>query len=244
MQNVALDAEDAVSLEDSHQASDANCRTALVRFPHISNFSDFRLIPEVRWISEPVSGDFEFIILPGTKNTIGDLLWLRSRGLERWLLEQHGRGTHIVGICGGYQMLGESVEDPLGIESSDCCAKGLGLLPIRTVLAAEKTTRVVNAITPSGHQFSAYEIHLGQTTQLEGAEPFATLADGTAEGVRTRHCTGTYLHGALENPQVLSELLQQPVSDAPSRDSVYETLADWFEANVDRRCFEELYLCR
>ncbi len=239
--DIVLDAEDAVSLEEQqHRASKS---VAVVRFPHISNFSDFRLLPEARWISRPVNGDFEFIILPGTKNTIGDLEWLRSAGLDQWILHQHKRGAHVVGVCGGYQMLGESIADPLGMESGERYAAGLKLLPVHTVLCDEKITRVVNGTTPSGYEFNAYEIHLGRTTQLEGAEPFAVLAEGTAEGIRTKQCTGTYLHGALEDPRILSELLGRPVNDAPNRDSMYEALADWFEAGVDQRRFAELYLC-
>jgi adenosylcobyric acid synthase len=240
---IVLDAEDAVSLEGSESAAAMNCRIAIIRFPHISNFSDFRLLPDARWISRPVPGAFDYVFLPGTKNTIGDLHWLRSMELDRWILAQKARGAHVVGVCGGYQMMGDSIADPLGMESDQRTAQGLGLLPIRTVLAGEKTTRVVEGATPSGHKFGAYEIHLGETTRMDGCTPFAVLADGTAEGVRTAHCTGTYLHGALEDPQVLSELLHQPVNTAPSRNSMYEALANWFEANVNRRMFEELYLC-
>jgi adenosylcobyric acid synthase len=238
-----LDAEDAVSLEGCEAVTGTNASVAIVRFPHISNFSDFRLLPDARWITQPVAGSFKYIILPGTKNTIGDLLWMRSVGLDRWILEQHRQGTHVIGVCGGYQMMGASIEDPLCLESEARSADGLHLLECRTVLGSEKTTRTVQCMTPSGIPFEAYEIHLGQTDQAESLQPFATLSDGSSDGVRLKSCTGTYLHGALENPAVLSELLQQSISAAPGRNAVYDKLADWFEDNVDYRRFQELYLC-
>jgi adenosylcobyric acid synthase len=235
-----LDPEDGVSFEGS--GSDAS-DIAVIALPHISNLSDFRLIPNARRIQRPVDTAFHCIILPGTKNTLGDLMWLRRMGLFDWILDQHRRGAKIVGICGGYQMMGERIDDPLAMESGIGSAEGLGLLPVRTVLAADKTTRRVTATTPSGITFEAYEIHLGVTTGTEGSTPFATLVDGAFDGVRSDGCIGTYLHGALENPQVLGELLGRPIASLPSREDTYERLADWFEVNIDRKHFEELYLC-
>ena len=238
-----LDEEDAVSLERREKRSSVNSSIAIVRFPRISNFSDFRLMPDARWVSHPVPGNFDYVILPGTKNTVGDLLWMRSVRLDQWVLQQHRQGSHIIGVCGGYQMLGESIEDPLCLESGTGRVDGLKLLPSRTLLRPEKTTRTVKAVTPAGHRFEAYEIHLGQTTQPEGIQPFAVLSDGTKDGIRLHRCTGTYLHGALEHPMVLSELLKQEVPVAPCRDAIYEKLADWFDNHVDHNRFKELYLC-
>jgi adenosylcobyric acid synthase len=255
LHDAPLDPEDGVAFEG---AGSEDSDVAVIALPHISNLSDFRLLPHATRVARPVDRQFGCIVLPGTKNTLGDLAWLRRTGLDAWLLDRHRRGTKIVGICGGYQMLGESIEDPLAMESSLGFAEGLGLLPVRTVLAAEKTTRRVRAVTPSGIAFDAYEIHLGvtkvgmtkvgmtkvgMTTGKGATTPFATLADGTPDGLRTPHCVGTYLHGALEDAAVLGELLGRPVAPAPSREATYEALADWFEANVDRRRFEELYLC-
>ena len=243
LKDTMLDAEDAVSLEGCEGSVSADNSIAIVRFPHIANFSDFRLLPNARWITQPVSGSFDYVILPGTKNTIGDLLWMRGVGLEQWLLQQHRGGAHIIGICGGYQMMGDSIEDPHGLESSIKRADGLKLLRSRTVLASEKKTRTVKCATPSGHRFEAYEIHLGQTTLGESVPPFATLSDGQPDGVRLKRCTGTYLHGALENAGVLSELINRAVSAPVNRAAVYEKLADWFEGNINHDLFKELYLC-
>jgi adenosylcobyric acid synthase len=240
--SATLDAEDALSIE-----SDVNSRkespVAIIRFPHVSNVSDFRLLPDACWISKPIPGVFDCIILPGTKNTIADMLWMSRTGLSEWIRDQHAKGAHVIGICGGYQMLGESIEDPFGVETPEGKAPGLKLIGSRTILSREKVTRVVRASTPSGHEFEAYEIHMGQTTRPPGARPFATLDDGTEDGVKLPGCSGTYLHGALENPVVVAELLGRPVATLPDRNRVYDELADWFDANVDRKRFEELYLC-
>ena len=116
---------------------------------------------------------------------------------------------------------------------------GLGLLPIQTVLKREKTTRVMQAKTPGGHVFSAYEIHLGETTLLcSDPAPFALLEDGSQDGLRADRVIGTYLHGALEDPEVLAEL--GIIVAAPSRSMPYHLLAEWFAPYGER--FEELFL--
>jgi adenosylcobyric acid synthase len=240
IRDTSLDAEDSVAFE---AGGNADADVAIIALPHISNLSDFRLIPWAQRISRPVEQVYRCVIIPGTKNTLGDLEWLREKGLGDWIIRKQKAGAMIIGICGGYQMLGERIDDPLKMESQRGGADGLGLIEGRTVLAADKVTRQVRAVTPSGHEFDAYEIHLGTTTRGRDAEPFATLADGTKDGVRSDRCVGTYLHGALEDPLVLSELLGRRVSAVPPRKAVYEALADWFETNVDRKLFEELYLC-
>jgi adenosylcobyric acid synthase len=238
--NVMLDAEDGVSFEGE---GDTDSDIAIIALPHISNLTDFRLIPAARRVSRPLERNFACVILPGTKNTLGDLTWLRSTGLADWIIDQHKRGARVIGICGGYQMMGERIEDPLGMESDRGAADGLGLIAGRTVLAAEKVTRRVRARTPSGVEFDGYEIHLGVTERPRNLEPFAVLQDGAADGVRGNRLAGTYLHGAMEDARVLSELLGRPIKPASSREWTYDALADWFDANVDRKRFEELYLC-
>lgn len=240
LRDTLLDPEDGVGFEG---VGGAGSHVAVVALPHVSNLSDFRLMPDARRVARPIDGLFGCVILPGTKNTIGDLAWLRETGLAGWVLEQHRHGARIIGVCGGYQMMGERIDDPLGMESSAGGADGLGLLRVRTVLAADKVTRPVRAVTPSGLAFDAYEIHLGVTTRPSGAAAFATLEDGSLDGVRKGRCAGTYLHGALEDAAVLGELLGYSVAAARTRDETYEAMADWFEANVNMRRFEELYLC-
>jgi adenosylcobyric acid synthase len=240
LHDAPLDPEDGVSFEDG---GSPDSDVAIIALPHISNLSDFRLLAGARRISRPVDSTFTCIILPGTKNTLEDLSWLRTTGLANWILDQHSRGARIVGICGGYQMMGERIDDPAAMESDRGGADGLALLPVRTILAAEKVTRRVRAVTPSGMEFEAYEIHLGVTTGPADATPFAVLNDGGTDGARMERCCGTYLHGALEDPRVLGELLGRSVIPLPSREATYEKLADWFETNVNRKVFEENYLC-
>jgi adenosylcobyric acid synthase len=240
LRNALLDPEDGVSFEGS---GGVDSDVAIVALPHISNLSDFRLIPNAQRISRPVDRVFACVIIPGTKNTLGDLAWFRQTGLADWVMDQHTAGATIIGVCGGYQIMGEWIEDPLEMESRSGDAKGLGLLPVRTVLESEKVTRRVSAATPSGIDFNAYEIHLGCTTSPPGVVPFAMLNDGTSDGLRMDRLAGTYLHGALEDPRVLGELLGRAIASVTPREETYEQLADWFEANVDRRRFEELYLC-
>jgi adenosylcobyric acid synthase len=137
-------------------------------------------------------------------------------------------------------MMGESIADPDAVESSAGSARGLGLLPVETILRSEKTVRAVDAVTPSGIRFAAYEIHMGETSRPPDAVPFATISEGGADGVRIGRNFGTYLHGALESAELLSELLGQPIAATPSKQQNYARLADWFSRH--QRGFEEMYL--
>ncbi len=250
---ISLDAEDSVTLEGrpKRAAGGNDLKIAIVRLPHISNFTDFRLLPDAEYITQPTRSALDCIILPGSKNTIEDLLWLRRQGLERWILERGADGVAVWGICGGYQMLGRTIRDPHGVESDAKAIDGLGLLPVDTTLLATKTTRVVAGSTPRGASFQAYEIRMGETTPSAGDPPFA-LVDGRAEGFRHGNVVGTYVHGALECPEALSELLaelaQRRGKTAPglfavvSKEAEYDRLADWFEQHADLKRFEDLYL--
>lgn len=237
LDTVRLDEEDSVSLED--RRSNAS-RIAAIRFPRVSNFTDFRLLP-VTWIDEPVDRAFEVVFLPGSKNTIDDLAWMRARRLDQWLLGQHAAGARIVGVCGGYQMLGERIDDPGHVESDCVSAEGLGVLPVTTVLHAQKTTRTVIARTRAGHSFHAYEIHMGLTTPLRDAPCFAHV-DDVPEGMDCNRCLGTYLHGAFEDPAVIEEYLGYRPPESPDKAAIYSRLADWFEQYADQKLWREQFL--
>lgn len=241
--SITLDAEDGVGIPRDSAAGGGTADVAIIHLPHVSNTTDFRLFPEAMWLSGPVDRQFKVVFLPGTKNTIDDLRWLHRTGLADWVKTQHQNGAVIVGICGGYQMLGESVEDPHGVESSCTQIDGLGLLPCRTLLATEKVTRRVEGVSTSGTHFSAYEIHMGETTRPANVFPFARLSNGTTDGVISERCIGTYLHGALESAALAREVLGMDVQEVSSREESYDRLAHWFEAHVDRAKFQELYLC-
>jgi adenosylcobyric acid synthase len=200
-----------------------------VSFPRLSNGTDFRLLSWADWLSAPSNRQYDFVILPGTKDTIADLSWMRDRGLDVWVHEQHKRGAMVIGICGGFQMLGEEIRDPDGLESTRGSARGLGLLPVETVLVAEKATALRRATIADRTVFQAYEIHLGITTRPPHLPPFARLDDGTVEGIWADRVVGTYLHGALEDAAVCSHLFGIQVADAESKAQQYAGLADWFE---------------
>lgn len=230
--DIHLDAEDSLALDlRPRAAAPAGARTAIIRLPCLSNATDFRLLRWADWITAPPAGDVDVVVIPGTKNTIGDLRWLRRAGLAEWIVAQHRRGAKVIGVCGGYQMLGRSIADPMGAESVDDHADGLGLLPITTVLSREKRTRVVRGRTIGGVEFAGYEIHLGVTSADGDASltPFAELEDGTEDGVWTRGLIGTYLHGALEHPAVCAELFGVEVPAVAPKASDYLRLAAWFE---------------
>ena len=245
---IHLDPEDSVSLDDPARpfspASDVAPRVAIIRLPHISNFTDFRLLPDARYIYQPLHERFDVIFLPGTKNTMEDMHWLRSSGLADWLMRQHREGTTVVGVCGGFQMLGDEIIDPDRVESSTTSVQGLGLIRASTRLTPHKTMRLVAAHTDSGIPFRGYEIHMGITTIEVSGKPFARLENGVEDGVRLPRIAGTYLHGAFENQEVLEEILQRRLAavlpDKP--EAQYERLADWFADHVDSKLFAAEYL--
>jgi adenosylcobyric acid synthase len=251
--DIKLDAEDSVSLEDhdNGEAIGGELDIVIVRLPHISNFTDFRLLTRARYVDRPTRNPPDIIILPGSKNTVADLHWLRRNGLAEWVIDCHAKGAAVWGICGGYQMLGRRVADPAGVESALGAAEGLGLMDSETTLAETKTTRAVTARGAAGGvEFAAYEIHMGETRQAFRASPFA-FVEGRPEGFRNGRVIGTYLHGALEDADLLRGLVEEaaircgkhaPPIEASPKSEQYDRLADWFEQNADMGLFEELYL--
>jgi len=232
--DVLLDAEDSLATTtDRRTPAPPGASMAIVHVPAVSNATDFSRLTWADWITSAVPKHYDFVILPGTKDTIGALAWMRSRGLDAWVLAQHARGASILGICGGFQILGERVRDPDGVETSAGEVMGLGLLPVETTLARHKVTRVRRAVTPGGVAFGAYEIHLGLTTSHETMPAFARLDDDSPEGVRHGRVWGTYLHGALEHPAVCEELFGVTLPAAPSKAAGHAALADWFETSLD-----------
>jgi adenosylcobyric acid synthase len=228
--DIAIDAEDTLAIPLKRQgAPPPGARIAIVRLPCLSNATDFRLLTWADWITSPPAGDYDFIVLPGTKSTIPDLVWLKASGLAEWILGQHRRGATVVGICGGFQMLGRTISDPLGADSDVRSAPGLDVLPVATVMSAEKRTEVKTATTRGGVRFAGYEIHVGSTDVQAPLEPFARLDDGTVDGACVPGAVGTYLHGALEHPDVCAELFGVPAPVFTSKTAHYERLADWFE---------------
>jgi cobyric acid synthase CobQ len=206
-----LPQEDSVEFKSGaldRSAADAVLEIAVVDLPHISNFTDFdafHVEPDVRLRIVRTVDDLQrpdAVILPGSKNTLADLEHLRQSGLAR-RIEQLAResATEVVGICAGFQMLGRTIRDPLGIESSAGTADGLGLLDAETVLALDKTlvrTRAVHA--EAGLEVVGYEIHHGQTAIGGGSVPLIRRLDGEVVGAARsdQRIWGTYLHGVFD----------------------------------------------
>ena len=189
---------------------------AILRLPHISNFTDFMPLEQhpllgVRYVQNAhILGTPDLVILPGNKNTVDDLLWLRQSGLEPALLKLAAGGTPVLGVCGGYQMLGQTLADPDGTESGRAqTLRGLGLLPTRTTFTARKrraqVTAEATAAPFAGAALTGYEIHTGRT-EVEGL-PFCTQADGTPEGCVQGTVFGTYLHGLFDTGELTEKLV-------------------------------------
>lgn len=256
LNDLGIEAEDSVVIENPKQASlnDARPAVAVIRIPHISNFTDFdplARIPEitVSFIEHPqdMTG-YHAVIIPGSKNTCFDLRWLHDSGWARIIRAYAQSGGHVLGICGGYQMLGMQVQDPEGLEGSPGETPGLGLLPIETVLKAPKTT-TLSTFEWQGISGAGYEIHMGQTRLLDD-RPLLTItrrngcackeADGA---ISARHSVmGTYLHGLFDTPDIIRLWLNSiglagihiSGENGPAeRDAAYNRLAVHFEAHVN-----------
>jgi adenosylcobyric acid synthase len=193
------------ALLDPPQPTGEGFHVGVLRLPHISNFTDFDALTRhgavVHYLAKPRDlARYDLLILPGTKNTRGDLDWLRAQGWEARIQAYEG---HILGLCGGYQMLGRSIDDPLGVEGEPGRTPGLGLLPVDTVMAGEKTTRRATGQLGST-PVEGYEIHVGET-RVEGDR--LLQLDGGPEGCRRGRVMGSYLHGLLDSSEVIRELL-------------------------------------
>ncbi len=203
--SVDLDDEDSLAPRLGRTEAGRSVDVAVIRLPHISNFTDFSPLEHhpalgVRYVTDAGQlGSPDLLILPGTKNTMGDLLWLRQNGLEAAILRLWARETPILGICGGFQMLGETLSDPLGAEQAGEL-RGMGLLPLMTVFAPEKTQTQTEAIAAGpfrGAQIKGYQIHMGQT-DTGALEPFCQLSTGETDGAIKGNVFGTYLHGLFD----------------------------------------------
>jgi len=195
----------------------------VIHYPHISNSTDFdslerELDVSLRFLVRvPDSGPFpDALILPGSKSTMSDLAYLQSSGFERYIRQCHGAGIPIVGICGGYQMLGTELLDAEQVESAVSVAEGLGLLRVKTCFEREKRTVRVTAVDiESGHELSAYEIHMGRTEGPDTARPAFRIVKEMGnpsdrfDGAKSEDglIWGTYLHGLFDEPAFRREFL-------------------------------------
>lgn len=254
LHNLGLPEEDSVSFKKgsfNRSRAGEGVEIVVISLPHISNFTDIepfldepdvsvRIIDNVSEIGRP-----QAIILPGSKNVIHDINFLRSGGFVEKLAECRENGCEIVGICGGYQILGETIKDPYGIESTDGQSPGLGYLPMETVIERDKRlTRKTGVHTLSGKAVFGYEIHHGISSIA--AEPLLSFADGTTCGLAGQggNVWGSYLHGIFDGDEFRRWFLDrlrvaaglQPVGRilAPyNLEAAFDNLADTVRQNID-----------
>lgn len=225
---IQVDDEDSLTERFAPGVKAAAIDIAVIRLPRISNFTDFNPFERfegvsLRYVQSLAQlGSPDMILLPGTKNTMADLRWMRQNGLEAAVKKAAAQGTIIMGICGGFQMLGESLSDPMGVEEGGQLA-GMGLLPMKTVFAGDKTrTRVTGKMEAmkglleplSGISFEGYEIHMGETQMTGAAQPLTRLhaetggnATDKQDGGILGNVMGTYTHGIFDEGELASELV-------------------------------------
>ena len=215
-----LPAEDAYDLSERSPAAPAaaGLRIAVPNLPRIANFDDFDPLdaePEVELVmvprGTPLPADADLVILPGSKATVADLAALREEGWDIDILAHRRRGGRVLGVCGGYQMLGRRVSDPDGLEGEPGSVAGLGLLDVETVLAGPKTVaEIAGESVPTGTTFSGYEIHMGRTGGPDTERPVHRLADGRPDGARSAdgRVVGTYVHGLFTGDRYRAEWLR------------------------------------
>ena len=268
MTDIDIDEEDSVALTKKNTQIDQTkaLDIAVIDLNRISNFTDFHSLeiePDVslRYVHDPSTlGVPDVIILPGSKNTNEDLVAIKANGFAQQILTAHHQGSRVVGICGGYQILGQQLKDPDAIESAIPTQRGLGLLDTETTFNPQKTTTQAHA--QHGHfELDGYEIHMGTTTLGPNARPFATIistngqAESRLDGAVSSDGTvfGTYLHGVFDNAhwtrhflnevrvtKGLVPLVNTQISLSEYKDQQYNRLAQLFKENVDLDRFNQI----
>ena len=259
-----IEAEDSVVIENpgavSKRESDIPA-IAVIRLPHISNFTDFDPLSnlqglDVNFIEKPQEvKNFKAIILPGSKNTRWDLRWLINSGWADIIKKYSHTDGHVLGICGGYQIMGRFVHDPLGLEGTSGTSEGLNLLPIETVLKAPKTTTRTR-FSWKNIEGSGYEIHMGETRRLSGNVLFNIIERNllpcqTEDGceMHDSKLMGTYIHGMFDTPAITKkwlttiglEHIEVPDMNHPEKkDKTYDLLATHFENHLNTQAIFDL----
>ena len=254
--DIVIEEEDSVELSQKRRyAEEGKINIAVVLLRHISNFTDFGVLERderVNLFYTNNTDDIEkadIVILPGTKATLDDLYELRRNGVAQAIVRAHARGSKVLGICGGYQMLGQTVSDPDGVEGSIPQLPGLGLLPIRTRMQGEKITRQVEFAFNDGSEWSecclqGYEIHQGESVVTDSdaeCTHLCRLVDGTLEGCVSGNCMGTYVHGILDNQQFIDWMIidklketQCLASENPKPDTTLGSYKSFKDEQYDR----------
>lgn len=258
---VALDNLSSKTTERSDSATQTDVDIAVIHLPHIANFDEFApLVAEpgvvVRYVRRAEDlGEPDVIILPGTKVTLSDLSWLRATALDKAIAARSQEGATLVGICGGYQMLGQHLADPHGVEShAGDMAPGLGLLPVATEFCPVKQTHQAQLRIHDGQVVHGYEIHAGDTQLFDGAEPFGEIISRGSESMQLPDGAirsdgkvwGTYLHGIFENREFRHYWLRSlgwthaGFDSTAAEDAEYDRLADAVEEALDWSVIDEM----
>ena len=259
MEKIDVDDEDSLSDRLNQKTISEGIDVAVIRLPHISNFTDFNVFElldgvSIRYVTNKKElGDPDLILLPGTKNTMGDMEWLIESGLEGAIIRK-ARTTRVIGICGGFQLMGREMSDPDHVEHGGQM-RGLGLLDTRTVFLKDKTrTRIRGSILEDSNIYGldrrdleGYEIHMGTTENLGQAVPMIELEDGRVDAYRTKNgrIWGSYLHGIFDNEELLFALVadimeekginpeENHLSIAEYKEIQYNKLADLTRRSLD-----------
>ena len=250
--NINIEEEDSVSLEKKNLnvENTDKIKIAVVKLKHISNFTDFDCLErdDRTYLYYTDSPDeiikADVILLPGTKSTIPDLIDIKNSGVAEAIIRAFRNGKTVWGICGGYQMMGESISDPEGIEGKNLTVAGLGLLPTSTIIKEDKLTRQVSAqFLPTKDLIEGYEIHCGETTLAARISAVNKIGDFNEGAITSNKCLGTYLHGILDNESVVNYLLNSTgskidqkssqMSNSEYKDMQYDLLAEHVRKYLD-----------
>lgn len=251
--DIHIEEEDSVGLEKKFKQSLAgkiNC--AVVILPRMANFTDFNVLehdPRVHlfYTNNPNEiANADIIIIPGSKNTISDLQQLKENGVAQTIVKAYKNGKKIIGICGGYQMMGEQISDPFQIEGNIPSICGLGLLPVETTITKDKLTEQCSfRYKDSEKDCLGYEIHMGQTKAKTKNKALNRLSNGKEDGyLLNNNCWGTYIHGILDNPIVIQDLLSGFTTENHNefnykdfKEAQYDKLANLIRENIDMNLF-------
>lgn len=248
-QDIHIDDEDSVVIDHkSRKTKEGLVNVAVVLLRHMSNFTDFNVlerVPEINLFYTANPEEIEkadVVIIPGSKNTIADLEYLRKTGLAKAILNSHQKGSAVYGICGGYQMMGREIHDPKHIEGAISYMPGLAILPVVTTLTSEKQTVQSSFEFLNGKEIcKGYEIHMGKSELFDG-QPLAKLGDGSTDGCFLNEKTwGTYLHGIFDNLPVIRSILKscgketdlQEFNYADFKNQQYDKLAAHIRSSCD-----------
>ena len=251
---ITIEEEDSVSLLKMNKtAAENKVNVGVVPLRHMSNFTDFNRFAEINEVNLYFTYNIQelnkadILLLPGSKNTISDMKYLNETGLSEHLKNWHVKGKCIYGICGGYQIMGHKILDPMHIEGKEDEIQGLGILPLETTITKEKnSTQSLFQFRDNPESCEGYEIHMGETTFLQQQQPVAKLNNGFEDGFfKNERVWGTYIHGIFDNPVVLKSILEpflgkelKITNYRDFKNQEYDKLASFVRDNID---MEKIY---